>query len=85
MAKGLGDILKDAGEKIQAEAERIRKRAIFTYYWDGQITAGEKEMERFTDEELKRLVIQGNLMVTAAANIRQRREKAKEDQTDGVG
>jgi len=78
-------MVNDFAGVIEKQAGVLRPRVVFGHYWDGKITKGQEELERLTDEQLKRLVIQGNLMISAAANVRQARSVAIPEDTNGVG
>lgn len=79
-------MVTDMAKKIEDAAKELRARTIFSYYWDGKITVGDEEMNKLSDESLKRVVIQGNLMVSKAAQIRAAREvEGLREKTDGVG
>lgn len=80
-------MVTDMAKKIEDAAKEMRARTMFGYFWDGKVTQGETELDKLSDEHLKRLVIQGNIMVSKAAQIRSKREveQLRKDGSHGMG
>jgi hypothetical protein len=83
-------MVNDLSGIIQKQGELLRPRVVWGHFWDGKTPKAREELERLTDEQLSRLVIVGNEMVSAAANLRVMREReaekaSKKAGTDGVG
>lgn len=76
-------MVNDFAGVIEKQATMLRPRVVFGHFWDGKEKKGQEELERLTDEQLARLVTQGNLMVSKAAQIRAARSIPEGN--DGVG
>jgi hypothetical protein len=76
-------MVNDFAGVIEKQGQILRPRVVWGHYWDGNITKAREELNKLTDDQLKKLVIQGNNMISAAARVRVEREEKAE--ADGVG
>lgn len=80
-------MVNDFAGVIEKQGQILRPRVVWGHFWDGKTAKAREELERLTDEQLRQLVIVGNEMVSAAANLRvfREREAEKKGKPNGLG